>query len=160
MRWWEVTRSQIPDPKIMTRCHDVSFPLNVSFKPTFPLSSFTFIKRRFSSSSLSAIMVVLSAYLRLLIFLSAVLILAYASSSLAFPMMYLPYKLNQQADNIYPWHTSFPILKQSVVPCLVLTIASWPTYRFCRRQVSWSGILISLRIFHSLLWSTQSKALP
>ena len=41
----------------------------LSFKPTFPLSSFTFIKRSFSSSSLSAIKVVSSAYLRLLIFL-------------------------------------------------------------------------------------------
>ena len=33
------------------------------------------------------------------------------------------------------------------------------SYRFHRRQVRWSGILISLRIFHSLLWSLQSKAL-
>ena len=36
-----------------TRYHDLHF-LNVSFKPTFSLSSFTFIKRLFSSSSLSA----------------------------------------------------------------------------------------------------------
>ena len=43
-----------------------------SFKPTFSLSSFTFIKRLFSSSSLSAIRVVSSAYLRLLIFLPAI----------------------------------------------------------------------------------------
>ena len=55
--------------------------------------------------------------------------------------------------------TPFLILNQSVVPCLVLTVASWPAYRFLRRQVRWSGILIFLRIFHSLLWSTQSKAL-
>ena len=38
----------------------------LSFKPTFSLSSFTFIKRLFSSSSLYAIRVVSSAYLRLL----------------------------------------------------------------------------------------------
>ena len=37
----------------------------LSFKPAFSLSSFTFIKRHFSSSSLSAIRVVSSAYLRL-----------------------------------------------------------------------------------------------
>ena len=43
----------------------------LSFKPTFSLSSF--IMRLFSSSSLSAIRVVSSAYLRLLIFLPAVL---------------------------------------------------------------------------------------
>ena len=59
----------------------------LSFKPTFWLSSFTFIKRLFSYS-LSAIMVVSSAYLRLLIFLLAILIPACASSSPAFLMMY------------------------------------------------------------------------
>ena len=47
----------------------------LSFKPTFSLSSFTLIKRLFSSSSLSAIRVVSSAYLRLLIFLLTILIL-------------------------------------------------------------------------------------
>ena len=44
------------------------------FKPTYSLSSFTFIKRLFSSSSLSATRVVSSACLRLLIFLPAILI--------------------------------------------------------------------------------------
>ena len=56
----------------------------LSFKPAFSLSSFTFIKRLFSSSSLSAIRVVSSAYLRLLIFLPAILIPACASSSQLF----------------------------------------------------------------------------
>ena len=60
----------------------------LSFKPAFALSSFTFIKRFFSSSLLSAITAVSSAYLRLLIFLPAILILAFASRSLAFCMMY------------------------------------------------------------------------
>ena len=69
-----------------TRCHDLCF-LNVEFKSIFSLSSFTFIKRLFSSS-LSAIRVVSSAYLRLLIFLPAILIPAYVSSSPAFRMMY------------------------------------------------------------------------
>ena len=73
-----------------TRCHDLSFWM-LSFKPTFSLSSFTFIKRLFSSPLLSAIGVVSSAYLRLLIFLPAVWIPACASSSLAFCMMYLEY---------------------------------------------------------------------
>ena len=72
----------------------------LSFKPNFPLSSFTFIKRLFSSFSLSAIRVVSSAYLRLLIFLLTVLIPACASSSLEFHMMYCAYKLNKQGDNI------------------------------------------------------------
>ena len=56
----------------------------LSFKPTFSLSTFTFIKRLLSSSSLSAIRVVSSAYLRILIFLRAILIPACASSSPAF----------------------------------------------------------------------------
>ena len=60
----------------------------LSFKPTCSLSSYTFIKRLFSSSSLSAIRVVSSAYLRLLIFLLAILIPACASSGLAFHMVY------------------------------------------------------------------------
>ena len=72
----------------------------LGFKPTFSHSSFTFIKRLFSSSSLSAIRVMLSAYLRLLIFLPAILIPVYASSRLAFCMMYSAYKLNKQSDNI------------------------------------------------------------
>ena len=29
--------------------------------------------------------------------------------------------------------------------------ASWPAYRFLKRQVRWSGIPISFRIFHSLV---------
>ena len=43
----------------------------LSLKPTSSLFSFTFIKRLFSSSSLSVIRMVSSAYLRLLIFLLA-----------------------------------------------------------------------------------------
>ena len=72
----------------------------LSFKPTFSLSSFTFIKRLFSSSSLSAIRVVSSAYLRLLIFLPEILIPACASSSPVFLMMYSAYKLNKQVQHI------------------------------------------------------------
>ena len=141
-----------------TRCHDLSFWM-LSFKPVFSLSSFTFIKRLFSSYSLSAVTVVPLAYLRLLIFLPAVLIPACASSSPGFCMIYSALKLNKQGDSMQPWCTPFPIWNQSIVPCPVLTVASWPTYRFLRRQVRWSGIPISSRIFYSLLWSTQSKAL-
>ena len=107
----------------------------LSFKPTFSLSSFTFIKRLFSSSSFSALRVVPSAYLRLLIFLPAIMIPACASSNLAFYMMYSAYKLSKQGDNIPPWHIPFPILNQSVVSCPVLTVAFWSAYRFLRRHV-------------------------
>ena len=61
-------------------CHEVMEPdamilvfWMLCFKPTFSLFSFTFIKRLFSFS-LSAIRVVSSAYLKLLIFLPAMLI--------------------------------------------------------------------------------------
>ena len=104
------------------------------------------LNRLFSSSSLSAIRLVSSTYLRL-IFLSAILIPACDSSSPAFHMMYSAQKLNKQSDTIQPCHTPFPTLNQSVVPCLVLTVASCPTYRFLRRQARWSGTHISLRIF-------------
>ena len=81
------------------------------------------------------------------------------SSSPTFLMMYSACKLNQQGNNTQPWCTPLPIWNQSVVPCPVLTVASWPAYRCPRRQVRWSGISITLRIFHGLLWSTQTKAL-
>ena len=79
-------------------CHELMEPdamilvfWMLSFKPTFSFSSFTFLKRLFSSYSLSAIRVVSSAYLSLLIFLPAILIPACASSSLAFGMLYSAY---------------------------------------------------------------------
>ena len=129
-----------------------------------------------------------SAYLRLVIFLPLILIPACASSSPAFFMMYSAYKLNKQGDNIQPYtrqytiySTPFPIwnpytalyktiyniqysfsyLEPFCFPCPVLTVASWPAYRFLRRQVMWSGIPISLRIFRSCdphsqrLWRSQ-----
>ena len=150
-------------------CHEVMGPYAMilvfwllSFKPTFSLFSFTFTKRLFSSSSLSAKRVVSSAYLRLLIFLLAILIPACASFSPVFHMIYSACKLNKQGDNMQSWYTPFLIWNQSVVPCSVLTVASWPAYRFLKRQVRWSGISISFRIFtvcsdpHSQrLWDSQ-----
>ena len=101
-------------------CHEVMGPVAIilvswmlNFKPTFSLSSFTFIKRLFSSYLLSAIRVVSSAYLRLLIFLLAILIPICASSSMPFHMMHSTYKLNKQGDNIQPWYTPFPICSMS-----------------------------------------------
>ena len=81
-------------------CHELMGPdamififWKLSFKPAFSLSSFTFIKRLFSSSLLSAIKVVSSEYLRLLIFLLAILIPPWVSSSPAFHMMWSAFKL-------------------------------------------------------------------
>ena len=68
--------------------------------------------------------------------------------------MYSAYKLNKQGNNIQSWHTPFPIWNQSVVPCPVLTVASWPTYIFLKRQVRWSRIPISWRIFQFIVIHT------
>ena len=127
----------------------------LSFKPAFSLSSFTFITCLFTFCHKGGV-----------ICISEVIDISpsnldsnCASSSPAFHKMYSAYKLNKQGDNIQTWRTPFPIWNQSIVPCLVPTAASWPAYMFLMRQVRWSGIPISLTIFHSLLWSTQSKAL-
>ena len=125
-----------------------------NFKPAFSFSYFTFIKRHFSLSLLCAIRLVSSEYLSLLIFPLAILILACASSSPTFHVMYSAYKLNKMGDNIQPWHIAFQIWNQSLVPCLFLTVASWPAYSFLRRQVRWSGIPISLRIFQFVVIHT------
>ena len=145
-------------------CHEVMGPdamilvlWMLSFKPTFSLSPFPFIKRLFSVSLISGIRVVSSAYLRLLIFLPAVLIPAWASASPTFHNMYSAYKLIKHSDNKQSWHTFFPIWNQSVVPCPVLTVACWPAYRFLWRQVRWSGIPISLSIFHNLFDSHSQR---
>ena len=131
-------------------CHEVMGPdamilvfWMLNFKPILSLSIFTFIKRLLSSS-LSAIRVVSSMCLRLLIFLPVVLIPACASSSLAFHKIYSAYKLNKHSvckttyslDVLLSWFGT----SLFVFPCPVLTVASWPAYRFLRRQIRWSGI--------------------
>ena len=63
----------------------------LSFRPAFPFSSFTFVKRLFTSSSLSAIRVVSPAYLKLLVFLPAILIPVWDLSSLGYCMMFSVY---------------------------------------------------------------------
>ena len=87
----------------------------LSFKPTFSLSSFTFIKRLFNSSSLSAISVVSSAYLRYWHFFYY----WYFSQQSWFQLVLHPaqhfswctlHMLIKQGDNIHPWHNPFPIL--------------------------------------------------
>ena len=100
--------------EVMAPCAMILVFWMLSFKPAFSLSSITFFKMLFSSSSLYAIRVVSSAYLRLLIFLLAILIPACASSSPAFCMIHSAYKLNNQGDNIQPWCTPFPITRVQV----------------------------------------------
>ena len=126
----------IVSPSICHEVMELDAMILVFWMLSFKANFFTLLFH-FHQEALSAIRVVSSAYLRLLIFLLSILIPACASSSPAFLMMYSAYKLNKQGDNIQPWHTPFPIWNQSVVPCPVLTTASWPAYRFyC--TVSWT----------------------
>ena len=66
-------------------------------------------------------------------------------------MMHFEYKLNKQSDNIQLWRNQFPIWSQSIVPCIVLTVVSWPAYRFLRRQIRCSVIPISWRMANFLV---------
>ena len=113
----------------------------LSFKPTFTLS-FHFHQDALYSSSLSAIRVVSSAYLRLLMFLLAILIPACDSSSPAFLMMYSTHRLNKQGDNIQPYSTPFPILNHSIVSCLVLSVAYCPCIQVSQKtnKVVWYSL--------------------
>ena len=63
--------------------------------------------------------------------------------------MYSTYKLNKLGNSIQPRCIPFLIWNQSVIACPVLTVTYLPANRFLRRQVRWSGIPISWRIFHS-----------
>ena len=95
-----------------------------SLKPALSLSSFTFIKRLFSSSSLSAITVVSSMYLRLLMFLLPIWIPACNSYNPAFLMICSAHQLNKRDDSRQLHCTPFSIVNQSVVPNRALTITS------------------------------------
>ena len=83
-----------------TGCHDLSFWMLI-FKPAFSFSSFTLIKKLFSYSSLSAL-----SWCHLHIwgcwYFSPQSWPAGDSSSLAFHMMYSPYKIKKQGDKIQP----------------------------------------------------------
>ena len=102
----------------------------LSFKPAFPLSYVTLIKRLFSSSSVSAIRVVSSAYQGLLILLLEILIPTCDLSSSAFCMMCSAYNLNKQGDHIQLWRTSFPVFllmrcSMSSSNCCFLSYIFW-----------------------------------
>ena len=109
-------------------CHEVARGLDamildfwmLNFKPAFSLSSF---KRLFSSSSLSAIRVISSAYLRLLIFLPTILIPAWASSSLSFHVMYSIYKLKR--SRVTSFFSNFLLITSFVVWLLENVIYSF-----------------------------------
>ena len=109
----------------------------LSFKPAFSLSSFTFIKRLFSSSLLSAIRVVSSAYLRLLLFLPTILILVCASSSVAFHRSLKHEGSLIKAKECSNYHTAVVISYTSKVMLKILQarfINTW-TFNFQRLKL-------------------------
>ena len=118
----------------------------LSFKPTFSLSSFTVIKRLFSSSWLCAIRVVSSAYLRLLIFLLAILIPAYDSSNPAFHTMYSAYRASQVAQLVKNLPAMQEKVKVKLLSHVQLFAMLWtvvqqaPLSMGFSRQESWSGL--------------------
>ena len=118
-----------------------SYFLECCLKLAFSLFSFTFIKRLFNSSLLALIRVVSYVYVKLLIFLLAILIPACVSSSPAFCMMYSVYKLKKHGDNIQPWCIPFSILNQSIVCCSMSS--SHCCFLTCiqvtQEQVKWSS---------------------
>ena len=144
-------------------CHEVMGPdamilvfWMLSFKPTFSLSSFTFIKRLFSSFSLSAIRVVSSAYLSLLIFLPAFLTQAVLHPVQCFSWC----TLHKQGDNTQPWHTPFSIWKRSE---WVSEFFFFFFFTFISILLNESPLLASsaghsdVFLFHSVLhWSTST----
>ena len=98
----------------------------LSFKAAFSLFSFTLIKRFFSSSSLSASRVVLSAYLRFVIFLLAILIPACESSSLHFAWCTL-HKVKYTEEQYIALLCSFPNFEPAVCSLLSLIHVSQET---------------------------------
>ena len=137
----------------------VSLYFECCFKSAFSLSSFTFIKRLFSSSSISDIRVVSSAYLRLLIFLPQ----SWFQLDLHLVWHFAWCTLQELKSRVTIY--SFEVLLSQFGSSPLFHVWFLPhigfltSYRFLRRQIRWCGIPISLRVFHSLLWSTQSKTL-
>ena len=129
------------------------FFLILSFKLTFSPSSFSLIKRLFHSSLLSAIRVVSSPFLRLLIFLPTILIPARNTSSLAFCMMCSVCKLNKQVTI-----NSLAVLLSQSWTSLFSIQGSDYCFLIHIRVSQETGKMVFLRVFHSLLWFTELKA--
>ena len=113
-----------------TRCHDLRFWM-LSCKPVCFFCCCCFVSQffhspvslssrgLFSPSSLSAIWVLSSVYLRLFLFPPAILIQACASSSLAFHMMCSASNLNKQGYNSEPVHCCMVLESVSILKFFV-----------------------------------------
>ena len=106
----------------------------LNFNPAFSL--FSFIKRLFTSS-LSALSMVSSAYLRLLIFLPVILIPACNSSSLARHLMCSVYKLNKQGDR-----NSLVAHKFNLCTCWIVAMKNKLLFHFYLLTLQLDSILL------------------
>ena len=135
------------------RCHDLS-SLMISFKPAF--------YSMLSPSSRSPLVPLLLLFFFFFSPLERCHLLSwdcwYVSQQYEFQLVIhsaqdlhgiLCIYVNKQDNNIQPCHIPSSVLNQSVVPCLVLTVASWPTCMLLRRQVRWSAICISKNFLQS-----------
>ena len=120
--------------------------LMLSFKPAFPLSSFTFIKRLFHSSLLSAIRVVWSAYLRLLIFSqkSWFQFVLHSAQHLAWSTLHIGdgnTNINTWTNRqIWTWSTEWSRTKANrVLPGNALVIANTLFQQQKRRLYTWTS---------------------
>ena len=133
-------------------CHDLCF-LNVEFQANIFTLLFHFhqqaLKFFFTFCHKGGVINISEV----IVFLLAILIPAYVSSSPAFLMMYSAYKLNKQGDNIQPWHTPFPIWSQPVVPCPILLFPDLHT-DFSRGRSGGLVFPISFRIFQFIVIHT------
>ena len=93
--WWAaicgVAQSQTRLKRLSSSSKITTYLERFNFMPAFSLCSFPLVKKLFSYSTLFAIRAVSSAYMRLLIFLLAILIPACDSSSPTFHLMYSTY---------------------------------------------------------------------
>ena len=140
-----------------TRCHDFVFWI-LSFKPTFSLSSFIFIKRLFSSSSLSAIRVVSSAYRGYWYFSqqSWFQLVLHPAWHFAWCLLHISYISRVKIYSLDVLFSRFATSPLFHVQFSLLLLDLHTDFSGGR-----SGGLVfpSLWIFNSLLWSTLSKAL-
>ena len=139
------------------RCHVLSFWM-LSFKPDFSLSSLTFLKRLFGGSLLSALgwhhlHIQGYWYFSKQSWFQLALHQAWHFTWCTLPNSYISKVKIYTLDIL---RSRFELVSCSTFGsnyCFLTCI------QFSQRQVQCSGISISLRSFHILLWSTQSKTL-
>ena len=119
-------------------CHDLHF-LMLNFKPAFSLFSFTLIKSFFSSSSLVAIWSGINCISEVVDFSLSNLdsSLWFIQPSISHDVLWIKVKYAEW------WYIAltyfFPNFEPVFCSRSVLTVASWPAYKFLRRQVKCSG---------------------